>query len=267
MFRGAFANLVGGGGGGADQATIDILQREVAELLRFRKKDFEDTRKLLLEGSAMLQAERAAKEKLAAEVVSLKSQVSDLSRLVSHFRNAPTEAPHSFSPVLSTNKWMRRASPLAAVVGGNRGTAKVAERRLSVVWSGTRSVKPSRLMIEPINPSACIAAIRAQCQRRQDRQRRTQGLTTSRRPGLGFPCGDRLIGTPHGDTAPLAQAGFIGRPVRDLVLLAWDVVAAILVQLEGHGGYSSSGGVNPSYVRTVPATTGRSVHHADLHSQ
>ena len=60
----------------------------------------------------MLQAERAAKEKLAAEVVSLKSQVSDLSLLASQFWNAPTEAPHSFSPVLSTNKWMRRASPV-----------------------------------------------------------------------------------------------------------------------------------------------------------
>ena len=30
-------------------------------------------------------------------------------------------------------------------------------------------------------------------------------------------------------------------PVRDLVLLARDVVAAILVQLEGHGGYSEFG--------------------------
>jgi hypothetical protein len=46
-------------------------------------------------------------------------------------------APHNFSPVLSTSKWMDRASPLSAV-GFGHGTASV-ERRLTVVWSGTRN--------------------------------------------------------------------------------------------------------------------------------
>src|SRR3954462_15101717 len=36
----------------------------------------------------------------------------------------------------------------------------VAERWLSVEWSGTRSGRPSRLMIEPISPSACRKARR-----------------------------------------------------------------------------------------------------------
>ena len=35
-----------------------------------------------------------------------------------------------------------------------RGTSSVAARRLKVVWSGTRRARPSRLMIEPIRPSA-----------------------------------------------------------------------------------------------------------------
>ena len=34
---------------------------------------------------------------------------------------------------------------------------------------------------------------------------------------------------------PRRQPGLVGRPVRDLVLPAWDVVTAILVQLEGQG--------------------------------
>jgi hypothetical protein len=46
-------------------------------------------------------------------------------------------------------------SPAAVLLNCGRGTANVAERPLSVVRSGTRNVRPSRLMIEPIRPSAC----------------------------------------------------------------------------------------------------------------
>jgi hypothetical protein len=53
------------------------------------------------------------------------------------FSTSHSPAPHNFSPVLSTTKWTGRASSSAAV-GGGRGTANVAERRLSVGWSGTR---------------------------------------------------------------------------------------------------------------------------------
>ena len=70
---------------------------------------------------------------------------------------------------------------------------------------------------------------RAQGQRRQDRQRRIGGLATSGRAWRRFPRRDRLLGKPHRQAAALTQAGFVGGPVRDLVLLARDVVAAILV--------------------------------------
>jgi hypothetical protein len=46
--------------------------------------------------------------------------------------------------------------------------------------------------------------------------------------------GDR--GSPAIAVDAARQAGFISRPVPDLVLLTWDV-AAILVQLAGHDGY------------------------------
>ena len=79
----------------------------------------------------------------------------------------------------------------------------------------------------------------AQGQRRQDRQRRIAGLATARRAWLRCPRRDRLVGKPHRQAAALTQAGLVGGPVRDLVLLPRDVVAAILVQLERHGGIRS----------------------------
>jgi len=44
------------------------------------------------------------------------------------------------------------SAPALGRVG--RGTATVADRRLRVVWSGTRSASPSRPTREPIRPSA-----------------------------------------------------------------------------------------------------------------
>ena len=54
--------------------------------------------------------------------------------------------------------------------------------------------------------------------------------------GVGQHClgRDRLVAEPHRQAAALAQPGLTGRPVRDLVGLSRDVVAATLVQLEGH---------------------------------
>src|ERR1700712_4540408 len=74
----------------------------------------------------------------------------------------------------------------------------------------------------------------AQRQRREDRQRRITGLATWCRPRRRYPSRDCVIGKPHRQTATLTQAGFVGRPVGDLVLLSRNVVAAILVQLERH---------------------------------
>jgi hypothetical protein len=66
-------------------------------------------------------------------------------------------------------------------------------------------------------------------QRRQDRQRRIGGLATSGCAWRRDPGRDRLVGKPHRQAAALTQAGLVGGPVRDFVLLPWDVVAAILV--------------------------------------
>ena len=107
------------------------------------------------------------------------------------------------------------ASPVPMVLGCGRGTASVAEPQLSVVWSGTRRVRTSRLMIEPIRPSAC--------------QRRIPGLATARREWWRCPRRDRLVGKPHGQAAAPTQADLVGGPVRDLVVLPRDVVAAIIV--------------------------------------
>ena len=77
------------------------------------------------------------------------------------FLNQPLASPHSFSPVLSTSRCKGAASPPASVLGRDgRGTSSVAERRLRVVWSGTRSASPSRSTMEPTRPSVCRNAKR-----------------------------------------------------------------------------------------------------------
>src|SRR3954451_15663041 len=77
----------------------------------------------------------------------------------------------------------------------------------------------------------------AQRQRRRDRQGRIVGLTAPRRPWFGAPGRDRLFAEPDRQTATLAQASIIFRPVRYPILLLGDVVTAIGVGLEWHGGH------------------------------
>jgi hypothetical protein len=75
--------------------------------------------------------------------------------LVPCISTSHSPGPHNFSPVLSTSKCTDRASPSApALFGCHRGTTSVADRRVSVAWSGTGGVRPSRLMNEPVRPSA-----------------------------------------------------------------------------------------------------------------
>src|SRR5829696_7360927 len=124
------------------------------------------------------------------------------------------------------------------------------------ITSGSNRIQDRGAMIAPDGglPSDC------QCKNLQPREgarTRTGHLKTSltlnphtsgRVPGLSTPGGawlrppgcDRLIGEPDRQTSTLAQAGVIGRPVRDLVLLPGDVVAAGLVQLEGQGEHPKS---------------------------
>ena len=81
----------------------------------------------------------------------------------------------------------------------------------------------------------------AQRQRRRDRQGRIVGLTAPRGPWFGAPGRDRLFGEPHRQAATLAQRSIIFRPVRYPILLFRNVVTAIGIGLEWHGGHISGG--------------------------
>ena len=146
-----------------------------------------------------------------------------------------------------------------------RGTSRVAARRLRVVWSGTGRSRPSRRMTEPISPSVCRYARRntaRERQRREDRELRIPGLAAPGGARLGPPGCDRLVGEPDRQAPALAQAGVIGRPVRDLVPLSRNVVAAGLVQLEGQDGHPrSEEGRRPTPPRPQHQPPSRSVHH------
>src|SRR4051812_17009072 len=104
-------------------------------------------------------------------------------------------------------------------------------------------------------------------QRRQDRQVGILGLPAPARAPLGLPRLDRLVRKPDRQAATPAQALVVITPVRDLALLLRDVVASVLVQLEGQGGHPGSDGGLPCYLdrapgatRGIPATTWRSCH-------
>src|SRR6266436_8397663 len=90
----------------------------------------------------------------------------------------------------------------------------------------------------------------AQRQRRRDRQGRIVWLTAPRSPWFGAPGRDRLFAEPHRQTATLAQASIIFRPVRYPILLPGDVMTAIGIDLERHGRTSQEdygwGSVLPS---------------------
>src|SRR3954454_3801186 len=101
-------------------------------------------------------------------------------------------------------------------------------------------------------------------QRRQDRQVGIRGLPAPARAPLGLPRLDRLVRKPDRQAATPAQALVVIAPVRDLALLPRDVVASVLVQLEGQGGHPGSDGGLPCYLdrapgatRGIPATTWR----------
>src|SRR3954468_6443604 len=87
----------------------------------------------------------------------------------------------------------------------------------------------------------------AERQSREDGELGIPGLSAPGGAWLSPPGSDRLIGDPDRQTSTLTQAGVIRRPVRHLTLLARDVVAAGLVQLEGQGKHprSEEGAVLP----------------------
>src|SRR5207248_5213247 len=162
----------------------------------------------------------------------------DRRRLVPCFSTNHSPAPDSFNPVLSTNRCM--GSALDGGPDGGPATASVSARRLSVEWSRIARSRPSRRMTEPISPSVCSqsqAEHGAQRQRRRDRQGRIVGLTAPRGPWFCAPGRDLLRGEPHRQAATLAQGRIIFRPVRYPILLFRNVVTAIGIGLEWHGGH------------------------------
>src|SRR4051812_25888474 len=73
----------------------------------------------------------------------------------------PLAGPAQLEPRAVHHRCTGAAAPPASGLGRcGCGTSTVAARRLRVVWSGTRKVRPSRPMMEPIRPSVCRNARR-----------------------------------------------------------------------------------------------------------
>ena len=140
--------------------------------------------------------------------------------------------------------WARYRQPASALPDRcGRGTSSVAARRLRVVWSGTARSRPSRPMTEPISPSVwryarrntalSVSAVRIASSE-------YQGCPPRVVRGSAAHASIASSREPDRQAATLPQAGVIRWPVRDLVRLSRDVVAAVLVQLEGQGGHPGS---------------------------
>src|SRR5215218_6262097 len=96
----------------------------------------------------------------------------------------------------------------------------------------------------------------AQGQGCQDRQGRVVGLPAPGGPWLGLPRLDGFLGEPDRQAPALAEAGVVLTPVRYLVLLLGDMVAAVLVQLEGHAGHPGTGKGPSCYSGSTCSATG-----------
>jgi hypothetical protein len=111
---------------------------------------------------------------------------------------------------------------------------------------------PRRLMIEPIKPSVWRRArTRASMQRCQDRQCRIPRLAAAGCPRRRSPNYDRLL-SESDRQATLPHARVVGRPIRHLALLLWDMVAAAGVGLERHRRFRISRGRTPIPTRHRP---------------
>src|SRR3954449_2216567 len=97
----------------------------------------------------------------------------------------------------------------------------------------------------------------SQGQRRQDRQGRVVGLPAPGRTWLGLPRLDGFIGEPDCQAPALAQAGVVLTPVRYLALLPGNMLATVLVQLEGHAGHPGAGERSSCYSGSTCSATGR----------
>src|SRR5216110_2822833 len=158
----------------------------------------------------------------------------DRRRLVPCFSTNHSPAPDSFNPVLSTNRCTGSA------LDGGPATASVSARRLSVGMVRDSEIDTEQAddgADQPFGLPQSQAEHGAQRQRRRDRQGRVVGLTAPRGPWFCAPGRDRLFGEPHRQAATLAQGSIIFRPVRYPILLLRNVVTAIGIGLEWHGGH------------------------------
>src|SRR5712672_1004445 len=107
--------------------------------------------------------------------------------------------------------------------------------------------QPKKGCDQPFGLAQRQAENRPQRQRRGDRQRRVARLTAARGAGLGLPRRNRRFREPHGQAPALAQGNVIGSPIRHSVPLLRDVMTAILIRFEWHGGGPASGNGAPIY--------------------
>src|SRR5215212_9471237 len=151
-----------------------------------------------------------------------------------------------------------RPAPLSAPSprGFGRGPSSVSARRHRVVRHG--EVEPEQAddgADQPFGLPVRQPEHGLERQRRQDRQVGILGLPAPARAPLGLPRLDRLVRKPDRHAAAPAQALVVLAPVRDLALLLRDVVASVLVQLEGQGGHPGSDEGPPCYLDRAPGAT------------
>src|SRR6478672_4453839 len=103
-----------------------------------------------------------------------------------------------------------------------------------------KTKQPKKGCDQPFGLAQRQAENRPQRQRRGDRQRRVARLTATRAAWLGLPRRNRCFREPDGQAPALAQRDVIGSPIRHSVPLLRDVMTAILVRFEWHGGCPGS---------------------------
>src|SRR5271156_1497330 len=141
----------------------------------------------------------------------------------------PTCEPSSTSLVVNAAATIRPVSASTPMC-----SLRHDRRRLVPCFSANHSPAPDSF--NPVLPQS-QAEHGAKRQRRRDRQGRIVGLTAPRGPWFCAPGRDRLFGEPHRQAATLAQGSIIFRPVRYPILLLRNVVTAIGIGLEWHGGH------------------------------
>src|SRR6476661_905884 len=115
-----------------------------------------------------------------------------------------------------------------------------------------KTKQPKKGCDQPFGLAQRQAENRPQRQRRGDRQRRVARLAATRGAWLGLPRRNRCFREPDGQAPALAQRDVIGSPIRHSVLLLRDVMTAILVRFEWHGGCPGSGTLPLYTVQSSP---------------